>query len=172
MLIVLPCEGLALGLSDIMPLRLLSLLHTSATLVQTVPSGPPRRWSGVWSTINPIAQSPARAWRSSAPNIKRPSTVTGGPAPSVICSGPFRAYGSCAVAHRAAPCAWPAPRGNADRISSWTGSRPRIPPVSTCRRFGIMRIEIYRTLSETPIQFLRTDNQCGTIVIWTRSGSR
>ena len=35
-----------------------------------------------------------------------------------------------------------------------------------------MRIEIYRTLSETPIQFLRTDNQCGTIVIWTRSGSR
>ena len=37
---------------------------------------------------------------------------------------------------------------------------------------GIMRIEIYRTLSETPIQFLRTDNQCGTIVIWTQSGSR
>jgi len=37
---------------------------------------------------------------------------------------------------------------------------------------GIMRIEIYRTLSETPIQFLRTDNQCATIVIWTQSGSR
>ena len=37
---------------------------------------------------------------------------------------------------------------------------------------GILRIEIYRTLSETPIQFLRTDNQCGTIVIWTQSGSR
>lgn len=35
---------------------------------------------------------------------------------------------------------------------------------------GIIGIEIYRTLSETPVQFLRTDNQCGTIVIWTRSG--
>jgi Carboxypeptidase regulatory-like domain len=35
---------------------------------------------------------------------------------------------------------------------------------------GIVGIEIYRTLSETPLQFLRTDNQCGTIVIWTRSG--
>ncbi len=37
---------------------------------------------------------------------------------------------------------------------------------------GIVGIEIYRTLSETPLQFLRTDNQCGTIVIWTRSGLR
>jgi hypothetical protein len=35
---------------------------------------------------------------------------------------------------------------------------------------GITSIEIYRTLSETPAQFLRTDNQCGTIVIWTQSG--
>ncbi|HVH69312.1 MAG TPA: TonB-dependent receptor [Gemmatimonadales bacterium] len=35
---------------------------------------------------------------------------------------------------------------------------------------GIIGIEIYRTLSETPVQFLRTDNQCGTIVIWTQSG--
>jgi hypothetical protein len=37
---------------------------------------------------------------------------------------------------------------------------------------GITGIEIYRTLSETPAQFLRTDNQCGTIVIWTESGRR
>jgi Carboxypeptidase regulatory-like domain len=37
---------------------------------------------------------------------------------------------------------------------------------------GIIGIEIYRTLSETPLQFLRADNQCGTIVIWTRSGPR
>lgn len=35
---------------------------------------------------------------------------------------------------------------------------------------GIIGIEIYRTLSETPLEFLRADNQCGTIVIWTRSG--
>jgi hypothetical protein len=37
---------------------------------------------------------------------------------------------------------------------------------------GIIGIEIYRTLSETPLQFLRADNQCGTIVIWTKSGPR
>lgn len=35
---------------------------------------------------------------------------------------------------------------------------------------GVIGIEIYRTLSETPLQFLRADNRCGTIVIWTRSG--
>lgn len=35
---------------------------------------------------------------------------------------------------------------------------------------GVIGIEIYRTLSETPMQFLRTDNRCGTVVIWTRSG--
>ena len=35
---------------------------------------------------------------------------------------------------------------------------------------GIIGIEVYRTLSETPLDFLRTDNVCGTIVIWTRSG--
>jgi len=35
---------------------------------------------------------------------------------------------------------------------------------------GIVAIEVYRTLSETPLEFLKTDNVCGTIVIWTRSG--
>jgi hypothetical protein len=35
---------------------------------------------------------------------------------------------------------------------------------------GVVAVEVYRTLSETPVQFLRTDNVCGTIVIWTRSG--
>ena len=35
---------------------------------------------------------------------------------------------------------------------------------------GIIAIEVYRTLSETPLEFLKTDNLCGTIVIWTRSG--
>jgi hypothetical protein len=37
---------------------------------------------------------------------------------------------------------------------------------------GIVGIEIYRTLSETPMEFLKGDNLCGTIVIWTRSGPR
>ncbi len=35
---------------------------------------------------------------------------------------------------------------------------------------GIIGIEIYRTLSETPLDFLRISNQCGIVVIWTRSG--
>jgi carboxypeptidase family protein len=35
---------------------------------------------------------------------------------------------------------------------------------------GIIGIEIYRTLSETPLDLLRISNQCGLIVIWTRSG--
>lgn len=37
---------------------------------------------------------------------------------------------------------------------------------------GVIAVEVYRTLSETPIQFLKADNVCGTIVIWTRSGPR
>jgi hypothetical protein len=37
---------------------------------------------------------------------------------------------------------------------------------------GIIGIEVYSALSETPIQFLRADNTCGTIVIWTRSEPR
>lgn len=35
---------------------------------------------------------------------------------------------------------------------------------------GIVGIEIYRTASETPLEFLRVQHACGTIVIWTRSG--
>ncbi len=35
---------------------------------------------------------------------------------------------------------------------------------------GITGVEVYRTLTETPLEFLKADNLCGTIVIWTRSG--
>lgn len=35
---------------------------------------------------------------------------------------------------------------------------------------GVIGVEVYRTLGETPLDFLRTNNRCGTIVIWTRSG--
>jgi hypothetical protein len=35
---------------------------------------------------------------------------------------------------------------------------------------GVIGIEIYRTSTETPVDFLRSNNVCGTIVIWTRSG--
>ncbi len=34
----------------------------------------------------------------------------------------------------------------------------------------IVGIEIYRTPSETPSEFLGVENSCGTIVVWTRSG--
>ena len=35
---------------------------------------------------------------------------------------------------------------------------------------GVIGIEVYRTITETPMDFLRGNNTCGTIVIWTRSG--
>jgi len=35
---------------------------------------------------------------------------------------------------------------------------------------GVTGIEIYRTITETPVDFLRGTNTCGTIAIWTRSG--
>jgi hypothetical protein len=35
---------------------------------------------------------------------------------------------------------------------------------------GVIAIEIYRSATETPVEFLRGDNICGSIVIWTRSG--
>lgn len=35
---------------------------------------------------------------------------------------------------------------------------------------GITGIEIYRTITETPVDFLRGNNTCGTIAIWTKSG--
>lgn len=35
---------------------------------------------------------------------------------------------------------------------------------------GVIGIEVYRSLSETPQQFIRSDQMCGAIVIWTRSG--
>lgn len=35
---------------------------------------------------------------------------------------------------------------------------------------GVIGVEIYRSATETPVEFLRGDNICGSIVIWTRSG--
>jgi hypothetical protein len=37
---------------------------------------------------------------------------------------------------------------------------------------GVLGIEIYRTESETPAEFLRGMNVCGAIVIWTERGKR
>jgi carboxypeptidase family protein/TonB-dependent receptor-like protein len=34
---------------------------------------------------------------------------------------------------------------------------------------GIVAIEVYRSGSEAPVEFLRADTDCGVIVIWTRS---
>ena len=38
------------------------------------------------------------------------------------------------------------------------------------RTVGVVGIEIYRSLSETPPEFLKAGATCGVIVIWTRSG--
>jgi len=35
---------------------------------------------------------------------------------------------------------------------------------------GVVAIEVYRTASETPVEFLRGNTACGAIIIWTRSG--
>jgi hypothetical protein len=35
---------------------------------------------------------------------------------------------------------------------------------------GVVAIEVYRTASETPVEFLRGNTVCGVIVIWTRVG--
>jgi hypothetical protein len=42
-------------------------------------------------------------------------------------------------------------------------------PEDEIARRGDYGIEIYRTLSETSMEFLTADNVCGTVVIWTRS---
>lgn len=35
----------------------------------------------------------------------------------------------------------------------------------------MMAVEVYRSLSETPNEFLRLDNNCGVVAIWTRTGN-
>ncbi len=43
-----------------------------------------------------------------------------------------------------------------------------VPPNAPAGDF--LAVEVYRSLSETPGELLRPDNQCGVIAIWTRSG--
>ena len=51
-----------------------------------------------------------------------------------------------------------------DGIPASLSGSPHIPIV------GIIGIEIYRSASEAPAEFLRPDSQCGVIVLWTKSG--
>ena len=51
-----------------------------------------------------------------------------------------------------------------DGFPATQSSTPHLPTI------GVVGIEIYRTVSETPAQFLKSDSQCGVIVIWTKSG--
>jgi hypothetical protein len=51
-----------------------------------------------------------------------------------------------------------------DGLSANNSTTPEMPVV------GITGVEIYRTITETPLDFLRGTNTCGTIAIWTRSG--
>lgn len=51
-----------------------------------------------------------------------------------------------------------------DGFPATESSTPHLPTV------GVVAMEVYRSPGETPPQFLRTDSQCGVIVIWTKSG--
>lgn len=51
-----------------------------------------------------------------------------------------------------------------DGMPATNSSTPAMPVV------GIVGVEIYRSPGEAPAQFLKSDSQCGVIVIWTRSG--
>lgn len=51
-----------------------------------------------------------------------------------------------------------------DGLPATLSGTPHIPIV------GIVGIEIYRSASEAPAEFLKMDSQCGVIVLWTKSG--
>jgi len=51
-----------------------------------------------------------------------------------------------------------------DGLPATMSSTPHLPVV------GIIAIEIYRSASEAPAEFLKADSQCGVIAIWTKSG--
>jgi len=51
-----------------------------------------------------------------------------------------------------------------DGLSATHSSTPSMSTV------GIVGIEIYRSITETPSEFLKSDSQCGVIAIWTKSG--
>jgi hypothetical protein len=51
-----------------------------------------------------------------------------------------------------------------DGVSASMSSTPHLPVV------GIVAVEIYRSPSEAPAEFLKADSQCGVIAIWTKSG--
>ena len=51
-----------------------------------------------------------------------------------------------------------------DGAPASVSSTPHLPVV------GIVAVEIYRSPSEAPAEFLKADSQCGVIAIWTKSG--
>jgi len=51
-----------------------------------------------------------------------------------------------------------------DGMPASVSSTPHLPVV------GIVAVEIYRSPSEAPAEFLKADSQCGVIAIWTKSG--
>src|SRR2546422_561505 len=51
-----------------------------------------------------------------------------------------------------------------DGVSASMSGTPHLPVV------GIVAVEIYRSPSDAPAEFLKADSQCGVIAIWTKSG--
>jgi hypothetical protein len=51
-----------------------------------------------------------------------------------------------------------------DGMPATMSATPALPVV------GVVAVEIYRSPSEAPAEFLKGDSQCGVIAIWTKSG--
>lgn len=51
-----------------------------------------------------------------------------------------------------------------DGMPATMSGTPHLPMV------GIIAIEIFRSPSETPAEFLKADSECGVVAIWTKSG--
>jgi hypothetical protein len=51
-----------------------------------------------------------------------------------------------------------------DGFPATQSATPHIPTI------GVVGIEVYRSPGETPMEFLKSDSQCGVIVVWTKSG--
>jgi hypothetical protein len=59
-----------------------------------------------------------------------------------------------------------------DGISYWAPGMPGVPPpdIDQLRIVDLEGIEVYRSSSEAPLQYLSTGTVCGVILLWTRVG--
>jgi hypothetical protein len=77
----------------------------------------------------------------------------------VVCRG-----GGCAVQMTRTARGTCRPDWIVDGFPATQSATPHLPTV------GITGVEIYRSASETPTEFLKADSECGVIILWTKSG--